>query len=206
MERWEKFHSLSHCVGLLASAVGLVVLVDIAVRQGDPWKMVSFSVYGVSLILLYTASTFYHGLTNARAKSIFKTLDHCAIYLLIAGTCTPFMLIALRGAWGWTLFGIEWGLAIIGICIEVFAKQKVRVASVILYLVMGWLIVIAKEPLVQALTIEGVQWLMIGGLFYTVGVVFYALTHKVRYAHSIWHVFVLCGSASHFYTVYRFVA
>lgn len=201
----ERFNSLSHLVGAAAALAGTVFLILAAVRQGDPWKMVSFSIYGASLILLYLFSTLYHSLPR-RGKAVFRKLDHLAIYLLIAGTYTPFTLVTLRGPWGWTIFGIVWGLALSGIVLESLGPGGRRIAPVVIYLVMGWLIVMALKPLMAGLTTAGGLWLMVGGLFYTGGVIFYALDKKVRHAHGIWHLFVIAGSLCHFVTIYCYVA
>lgn len=204
MYEGERFNSISHLVGAVAAAAGLVALVMLAARQGDPWRIVSFSVYGTTLLLLYTISTLYHSL-RGRAKTIFRMLDHNSIYLLIAGTYTPFTLVTIRGVWGWTLFGIIWGLAAIGIVLDSLPKKGSRIIPIIIYLVMGWLCVIAIEPLLEVLPMSGFYWLLAGGIFYTVGVVFYALDSKVRHFHGIWHLFVLAGSISHYVTIFFYV-
>lgn len=200
----ERFNTLSHLLGAIAACAGLVVLVILAVRQGDAWKIVSFSIYGLTLILVYTFSTLYHGL-QGKSKEVFSKLDHQSIYLLIAGTYTPFTLVTLRGAWGWSILSVVWSLAVLGIVLEVLPQDGRRVLPVVLYLVMGWMILIALEPLLQTLPLAGFAWLLSGGLFYTVGVVFYALDKKVNYFHNIWHLFVLAGSASHYCTVLFYV-
>lgn len=203
MYEGERFNSISHLIGAIAALVGMVVLVVLASRQGDPWKIVSFSVYGASLVALYTFSVLYHSL-RGKAKTIFRKLDHHAIYLLIAGTYTPLTLVTLRGAWGWSIFGVVWGLAILGIAIDSLPQRGRRILPVIIYLVMGWLAVIAAGPLLQALPIAGFAGLLLGGLFYTVGIIFYALD-GVRHFHGIWHLFVLAGSVSHYVTILMFV-
>ncbi len=190
----------------MAAAAGLVVLVVLAAQQGDAWKLVSFSIYGVSLLLLYLFSTLYHG-TRGRAKPVLAKFDHAAIYLLIAGSYTPFTLVTLRGAWGWTLFGLIWGLAVLGIVVDsLHNKDARRILPVTIYIVMGWLVLIAFKPLSAALPYAGVLWLVAGGLFYTLGIVFYALDKKLRHAHGIWHLFVLAGSISHYLAVLFYVA
>ncbi len=204
MYHGERFNSISHLIGSAAALAGLVVLVVLAARQGDPWKIVSFSIYGATLLFLYAASTLYHS-WRGKAKAWLQKLDHCAIYLLIAGTYTPFTLVTLRGAWGWSLFGIIWALAIAGIVQENLPRKGPRALSMVIYLLMGWLVLIALKPLLDALPAWGFAGLLIGGLFYTVGILFYALDHK-RHFHGIWHLFVLAGSASHFITVLLFVA
>ncbi len=200
MYRGERFNSISHLVGATLALAALVVLVVFASLQGDVWKVVSFSIYGTSLFLLYTLSTLYHSL-RGRAKATFQKLDHIAIYLLIAGSYTPFTLVTLRGAWGWSLFSVVWGLAIIGIVVDSLHRKGPRVIQLIIYFLMGWSILVAMYPLVQNLPTGGLVWLVIGGLFYTGGIVFYALVEKLRHAHGIWHLFVLAGSTSHFFSI-----
>ncbi len=197
-------HAITHGVGLLLSVAGLVVLIVLASLRGDAWHVVSVSVYGATLVLLYSASTFYHALPAPRAKNVFRTLDHAAIYVLIAGTYTPFMLVNLRGGWGWALFGVVWGLAVLGIVLEAVAKQRVRVVSVILYLGLGWLIAIAVKPLVQSVEPGGLVLLVAGGLAYSVGVVFYGWK-RLPYHHAVWHLFVMAGSLFHFFAVLFYV-
>jgi hemolysin III len=205
MAKAERFNTLSSLLGAIAACAGLVVLVVLAARQGDAWKIVSFSIYGLTLILVYTFSTLYHGL-QGRSKEICSKLDHLSIYLLIAGTYTPFTLVTLRGVWGWSIFGTVWGLAALGITLEVLPQKGRRVLPVVIYLVMGWIVLIALKPLLQAMPMAGFAWLLAGGLFYTVGVVFYALDKKASYFHNIWHVFVLAGSISHYCAVLFYVA
>lgn len=201
----ERFNSISHLVGASLAAVGGVLLIVMAARLGDPWKVVSFSVYGAMLLCLYLASTLYHSL-RGRAKKIWCKFDHCAIYLLIAGSYTPFALVTLRGAWGWSLFGTVWGLAIFGIVQEIWLAKGQRILSLLIYVVMGWLAVVAAVPLIEALSWEGFLWLAAGGLVYTVDIVFYATDEKWRYGHGVWHLFVLGGSACHYFTVVAYVA
>lgn len=204
MDQGERLNTITHLVGAALALAGLIVLVVQASLKGDPWKIVSFSVYGVTLVTLYFFSTVYHSI-RGRAKSIFQKLDHSAIYLLIAGTYTPFTLVTLRGLWGWSLFGLVWGLAIAGIAQEIFWKTKRRILSVVIYLLMGWLVVIFIRPLVRALPGAGLVWMMAGGLFYTLGVVFYALDKKISYGHGVFHFFVLAGSVCHYIAVFFFV-
>jgi hemolysin III len=202
----ERLNSYTHLLGAVAAAAGLAVLVVLAAQQGDAWKLVSFSIYGASLFLLYFFSTLYHS-TRGRAKSIFQVFDHNAIYLLIAGSYTPFTLVTLRGAWGWTLFGLIWGLAVLGMVVDsLHNKNARRILPITIYIVMGWLVLIAFKPLLAALPYAGVLWLVAGGLFYTLGIVFYALDKKLRHAHGIWHLFVLAGSISHYLAVLLYVA
>jgi len=196
-------NSITHGVGAALSVAGLVVLVVVAALRGTSWHVVACAVYGASLVLLYLSSTLYHGLANGRAKRLFQILDHSSIYILIAGTYTPFTLVTLRGAWGWAMFGVIWTLAVVGIVFKCFFVGQWRVLSTTVYVLMGWFAVVAIRPLLQALPWQGFLWLLAGGLFYTVGVVFFAWRRK--YSHTIWHLFVLAGSGCHFFAVYRFV-
>jgi len=204
MYHGERFNSITHLVGAALALAGLVVLVVFAALQGDVWKIVSFSIYGTSLFLLYTLSTLYHSM-RGRAKQIFMKLDHVAIYLLIAGTYTPLTLVTLRGVWGWSLFGIVWGLAIIGIVVDILHREGSRRIQILIYLLMGWLIVVALYPLVQVMPTGGLILLVLGGLFYTGGIVFYALDERIKHAHGIWHLFVLAGSISHYLIMLLYV-
>ncbi len=204
MYKGERFNSYTHLIGSIGSAFGLAVLIYIAVQKGGFWRITSFTIYGLSLLTLYTCSTLYHSF-QGKWKAIFRKLDHIAIYLLIAGTYTPFTLITLRGEIGWTIFGIVWGLAGIGILIDLLHVAGNRVLQVILCLAMGWLGVFIFEPLLDKISINGVAWLVAGGLFYTVGVIFFALSEKHPLAHGIWHLFVLAGSLSHFVTIVQYV-
>jgi len=204
MYHGERFNSITHLVGATLALAALVVLVVFASLQGDPWKIVSFSIYGTTLFLLYTFSTLYHSL-HGRAKIIFQKLDHAAIYLLIAGSYTPFTLVTLRGAWGWSLFGIVWGLAIVGIVLDSLHRNGPRVYQMVIYLLMGWVVLVALYPLLQNLATGGLILLVFGGLCYTGGMVFYALDEKMNHAHGIWHLFVLAGSVSHFLAIYLYV-
>ncbi len=201
----EKFNSITHLVGAGLALVGASVLIFMAARLGDPWKIVSFSVYGGMLVLLYVFSTLYHSV-RGRAKAIFMKLDHCSIYLLIAGSYTPFALVSLRGTWGWSLLGVVWGLALVGILQEIWFAKGARVLSLVIYVLMGWLALIASSPLWHALTPAGFGWLAAGGAFYTVGIIFYATDHKLRHGHGVWHLFVLAGSICHYLTVLFYVA
>lgn len=205
MYHGEKFNSISHLLGAALATVGTIVLITFAVRLGDPWKIVSFSVYGAMLITLYITSTLYHSV-RGRAKDVLRKFDHCAIYLLIAGSYTPFTLVSLRGAWGWSLFGAVWGLALLGIMQEIWLAKGARVTSLVIYILMGWLAVIAIAPLISALSWDGFIWLAAGGLFYTIGIIFYATDEKLRHGHGLWHLFVLGGSACHYFAVLFYVA
>lgn len=201
----EKFNSISHLVGAALAATGAVVLIVLAVRLGDPWKIVSFSIYGAMLLALYVASTLYHSM-RGRAKDVLRKFDHCTIYLLIAGSYTPFALVTLRGAWGWSLFGTIWGLALLGIVQEMWLARGARLVSLAIYVLMGWLALIAIVPLISALSWHGFAWLAAGGLFYTIGIGFYATDTKLRHGHGVWHLFVLAGSACHYFAVLLYVA
>lgn len=199
--REERLNSLTHGLGALLSAVGTLVLVLAAAREGDVWKIVSFSIFGASLILLYSASTFYHASRSPKVREIWKMLDHCAIFLLIAGTYTPFLLVNLRGPTGWTLFGIIWGLALAGIILKLVFGHRYKILRVVVYLAMGWLIVFAAGELNTQVSELGVRLTVIGGVVYTLGVVFY-LADRLPYNHAIWHLFVVGGSLCHFYAIY----
>ena len=204
MYRGERLNGVTHLGGTLLAAVGVAMLVSTAVQQGDPWKVVGFAVYGTALILLYVISTLYHS-TRGRAKSALRKLDHCAIYLLIAGTYTPFALVTLRGPWGWTLFGLAWGLAVLGIAQEFIFGRGARIGSLVIYAIMGWMALVAIMPLAQRLGAAGLSWLLAGGLFYTGGIAFYALDARVRHFHGVWHLFVLSGSICHFVAIALYV-
>jgi hemolysin III len=201
----ERINSISHLIGTCFAAAGLVVLVVQAARLGDPWKIVSFSIYGATLVTLYLFSTLYHS-TRGKIRTVFQSLDHAAIYLLIAGTYTPVTLVTLRGVFGWWLFGIIWGLALIGMIQDLLAARRRSVLSVVIYLLMGWLIVTAIGPLAKVLPAAGLAWIVAGGLAYTIGVFFYALDKRISYGHEIFHFLVLTGSACHYITILLFIA
>jgi hemolysin III len=205
MVHGERFNSISHLVGVFLAVAGAAVLITHASLQGDTWRIVAFSVYGAMLIALYLASTLYHSLMG-RAKAVFQKLDHCSIYLLIAGSYTPFALVSLRGPWGWALLGVVWSLAVLGIAQEIWLARGARRLSLVLYVLMGWLALVAVVPLWNALGPGGFAWLAAGGALYTVGIAFYATDHRVRHGHGIWHLFVLGGSACHFFTFLLYVA
>ena len=196
-------NSLTHGAGLIAFTFGLPILVATAARRGDAMQVIGCAVFALCLVLLYAASTVYHALPHSRAKQLFRTLDHVAIYLVIAGSYTPFLLGVLRGPFGWTLFAVVWGLAALGILHKVLLGMRFPRASTAFYLGMGWLAVVAIGPITQRVPSEGLAWLAAGGLLYTVGVVFYAWK-RLRYGHAIWHLFVLGGSACHFVAVLRY--
>jgi len=209
MKSWRDTHhwldellsSWTHGIATAASVVGTVVLIVAASRLGDAWKIVSFSVFGASLILLYLASTLYHSATHPGLRNAFKMLDHCAIFVLIAGTYTPFLLVNMRGPVGWTLFGIIWGLALTGVILKLVFGDRYKITRVIIYLSMGWLIVFASSTLVESLSRQALNLTFAGGIIYTVGVVFY-LFQRIPFNHAIWHLFVIGGSVCHFYAVY----
>jgi hemolysin III len=205
MHKGERVNSFSHLIGASLALAGLVILVVYASLKGDPWKIISVSVYGATLVTLYTFSTLYHSV-RGKAKHIFQKLDHTAIYLLIAGTYTPFTLVTLRGAQGWTLFGVIWGLAIFGLSQDILLKKRNQILSVSLYVLMGWLALTAIRPLVRALPAPGVILLVAGGIMYTIGIIFYALDKKMKHSHGIFHLFVLAGSACHYFTILLYVA
>jgi len=197
-------HAVTHGLGLLLSVVACSVLVILARQRGDAWLITAVAIFGASLIVLYAASTMYHALTHPRAKRVFQFLDYSAIYLLIAGSYTPFTLVTLRGGWGWTLFGVAWGLAITGAVLEVATRRKYKALSMAFYLGMGWLILVAVKPLYEALDTQALILMAVGGVAYTGGAALYALG-KFKYHHAIWHVLVLIGSACHFLAVYHTV-
>ena len=200
----ELANSLTHGTGLALSVAALAVLVVAAALHGSVWHIVSFSVYGATLVCLYGASTLYHSVMSPPLKRVFKVVDHSAIYMLIAGTYTAFTLVNLRGSWGWSLFGAVWGLSLLGIVLKVFFVDLFEIASTAVYLGMGWLVVIAHKPLFALVPHGGLVWLVAGGLAYTVGVAFYAW-RSLRFHHAIWHVFVLLGSICHFFAVLYYV-
>lgn len=198
----ELANSISHGIGLLAALVGAPVLVVFAVQRGDALGVVGASVFALSMIVLYAASTLYHAIPHERyAKTLFRTLDHGAIYLLIAGTYTPFTLGVLGGPWGWTLLGLVWSMAVAGVALKSLGRFNHPVLSTSLYLAMGWIVIIAIKPLWLSMPSWGLFWLAAGGVAYTLGVVFFALDRRVRYAHFVWHLFVITGTACHFIAV-----
>jgi hemolysin III len=200
----EKFNAWTHLVGAVLASIGAVWLLVIASLTGDVWKIVSVGVYGVALVLLYSASTVYHSV-RGRAKVIMQKVDHFSIYLLIAGSYTPFCLVTLRGPWGWTLFGVVWGLAVIGMLQEIKPRSEARVMSIVIYAVMGWIVLVAVKPLMAALGTAGFTWLAMGGVLYTVGIIFFAYDKRFRHWHGIWHLFVIAGSLLHFVAITRYV-
>ena len=200
MNKGERFSSITHLVGAALALAGVAVLLVLAARDGDVRRIVSFSVYGATLFLLYLVSTLYHSLPG-RAKDVFRILDHQAIYLLIAGTYTPFTLVTLNGPVGWWLFGAIWAMAVVGIVIDALPRSGARVVPFVIYFVMGWLVVVALKPLLAALPLAGFWWLLAGGVLYTSGIVFFALDQRFGWAHGVWHLFVLAGSISHYVAI-----
>jgi hemolysin III len=202
----ERFNAHTHLVGAALALTGTALLLTLAARRDDPWRIVSFTVYGVALVAQYVSSFLYHS-TQGPAKATLRNIDHCAIYLLIAGTYTPFTLVTLRGHWGWPLFGAIWVLAAVGLVQEVWFTKRSRFLSLAIYLLMGWLALLALVPLVTSLTVKGFAWIAAGGLLYTGGIYFYVASKKgMRLGHGIWHIFVLGGSACHYLAVLLFVA
>jgi len=206
MEHGEKFNTYSHLAGALLALAGGVVLVVLGALSGDVWKIVSFSIYATTLVLLYSFSTLYHNAAHGSGKIFLQKLDHNAIYLLIAGSYTPFSLVSLRGPWGWSLFGVVWGLALLGMLQETWLSRKTRRVSLIIYVLMGWVAIIALIPLVNVLSWAGFAWVAAGGVTYTIGIIFYLNDRKFTHWHGIWHLFVLAGSALHYCAILFYVA
>lgn len=202
----EVANSITHGAGLLASIAALPILVLAALGRRDPWQLVGGAIFGATLVLLYLASTLYHALPAGRAKRVLRVLDHSAIYLLIAGTYTPFTLGALRGPWGWALLGTIWALALCGIVAKCAVGFRFPRLSTILYLSMGWLVLVAIRPLVANVPLAGLFWLGAGGVCYTAGVGFYATDTRLRYGHALWHLFVMAGSSCHLAAVLWYAA
>ncbi len=200
----EKTNIISHAIGLFLSVVALVLLVIRAGLYGNGWHIVSVSIFGASLISLYAASTFYHSAKDATLRARLRIIDHATIYVLIAGTYTPFTLISLNGSVGWVIFGVSWAMAITGIVLKLFFTGKYNVLSTLMYVFMGWIIVFAIKPLISSLSTEGLTWLFAGGVAYTTGAILYSIK-KVKFNHAIFHLFVLMGSFCHFVSVYFYV-
>ncbi|MBP8296034.1 MAG: hemolysin III family protein [Burkholderiales bacterium] len=200
----ERFNSISHLAGAVFAAIGTAIMVAAAARTGDAWKIVAVSVFGATLVFLYAASTVYHSV-RGRAKNVLRKLDHCAIYFLIAGTYTPFCLVTLRGALGWTFFGLAWGLACLGVVQEFIFGKGARILSVVIYVTMGWMGAFLVAPLAAGLGIRGLGLLIAGGILYTGGIVFYSFDERVPHFHGIWHLFVLGGSIAHFLAIVIYV-
>lgn len=196
----EIFNSVSHGVGAGLSIAGTVVLIITSVIHSNAWGVVSSCIYGASLIILYTMSTLYHSFTNKKAKAFFRIMDHNTIFLLIAGTYTPITLYFLGGVTGWILFGIVWGAAIFGIVMNSINLEKARIPSIFCYVAMGWVIVFAIKPLILAMPKISLIFLVGGGIFYTLGIIFYAIK-KIKYFHSVWHLFTIVGSVLHYFSI-----
>ena len=204
MYHGEKLNAWTHLVGAVLAAAGSIWLLVMAALDGSPQKIISVAIYGVTLVLLYTVSTVYHSV-RGRSKVIMQKCDHLSIYLLIAGSYTPFCLVTLHGPWGWTLFGIVWGMAVIGMLQEIKPRSEARILSIVIYALMGWIVLVAVKPLLAALGTAGFVWLAAGGVMYTVGIIFFALDHRLRHAHGIWHLFVIAGSLLHFVAIMFYV-
>lgn len=222
MRSGEKFNTITHFIAVLIAVPGLIYLLLMAVATADPWKVISVSIYGTSLVLLYLSSTLCHGYSG-RYEKLFEKMDHLSIYLLIAGTYTPYMLVTLRGIWGWSIFGVIWSLALIGMIIDLWPRSKIKASNektpissikptkpirkipLILYLVMGWLVLIPIRPLTDKLASDGIALLALGGALYTVGVIFFVLSGRFKHAHGIWHLFVIGGSISHYISISAYV-
>ena len=199
-------NSIIHGAGLIASVVAIPILVLAAIAQRDPWQVIGGAIFGATLVLLYFTSTLYHALPDCEAKRVMRVLDHSAIYLLIAGTYTPFMLGVLRGPWGWSLLGTIWALALFGVLGKWIFRFRFPKLSTVLYIAMGWLILVAIRPLITHVSPAGLAWLVAGGVCYTAGVAFYATDTRLRYGHALWHLFVIAGSTCHFVAVLRHAA
>jgi hemolysin III len=204
MYHGERFNAWTHLVGALLALTGAAWLLTTAILSGDGWKVLSVSIYGATLVMLYSTSTIYHSV-RGRVKDILRKLDHLSIYLLIAGSYTPFCLISMRGPWGWSLFGIVWTLAVVGMLQEIKPRSEARVMSLVIYAVMGWIVIVAIKPLLANLGLAGFLWLAAGGVFYTVGIIFFAFDERFRHWHGIWHLFVIAGSLAHFIAVLFYV-
>lgn len=200
----ERINITSHALGLILSVIALVLLVARAAMYGNVWHIISFSIFGLSLIMLYAASTLYHSSKDAKLRSRLRIVDHATIYILIAGTYTPFTLVTLNGFTGWWIFGVTWGLALTGIILKLFFTGRFEIASTLMYVFMGWVIVFAIEPLVNSFSTEGIAWLVAGGIAYTLGAILYGV-RIMKYNHATFHVFVLIGSAMHFVSVFFYV-
>lgn len=197
-------NAVTHGIGVAVSIAALVVLVVYAARINDTWKIVSFSIYGACMITLFLSSTLYHAFRQPYVKRFFRILDHSSIFLLIAGTYTPVTIGTMRGGWGWTMFGIIWGLTIIGIFLKIFAMHKFKWVSLVVYLLMGWIMIIAIKPLLACVSTTFLIWILAGGAFYSFGVIFYT-ARKMIYHHAIWHLFVLAGSICHFIAMLQLI-
>lgn len=205
MYKGERLNSISHLVGASLVVIGATVMITLASVSGDIWKIVSSCVYGLTLLLLYLFSTLYHSVRAGAAKTVLQKLDHCMIYLLIAGSYTPFSLVTLHGQTGWILFGVVWSLAAIGVVQEFVLAGEARITSLVIYMLMGWSVLFCIKTLIAALGWPGFYWLAAGGIVYSLGVIFYVIDERMKHAHGIWHLFVLGGSMCHFVAVVAYV-
>jgi hemolysin III len=203
----EKFNSITHLVGAVLALMGFGALLAVSIQQRDPLAIISFSIFGLTLVILYTMSTLYHSFQSPRLKQIFQRLDHISIYLLIAGTYTPYMLVSLGNGNGPVMLAFVWSLAVVGILMDTFMAKRLEVIQILIYLIMGWACTLEYRNLIEAIQMSGMVWLTIGGIAYTIGVVFYVLDdmNKLRHAHGVWHLFVLIGSTSHFISIIGYV-
>lgn len=206
MYHGEKFNSISHLIGAAFAIAASSILITMAALKSDVSRIVGFSIYGAMMISLYTISTLYHSIKQSPVKDFLRKLDYLSIYLMIAGTYTPFTLIVLKGVWSWTILGIIWGLAFIGMLQEIIIGKKTRKLSILIYVLMGWLIVVATKPMLESLPIGAIIWLVLGGLFYTAGVGVFVYDEKIKHGHGIWHLFVLAGSICHFACLVGYVS
>lgn len=200
----ERINALTHGIGALLSIAALVILITFAALKGNAWHVVGVSIYGSTMLIMYLSSTIVHSLPEGKAKDIFLFIDHSAIYLFIAGTYTPILLVLLRGPIGWTLFGVVWGVAILGIIFKIFFVKRFVIVSTLLYIFLGWFIIIAWKPLSNEMDLMGLIYLIIGGLLYSIGSIFY-MWRGFKYHHAVWHIFVILGSAFHFFSILFYV-
>lgn len=205
MYEGERFNSYTHLIGVILACVAASLLLAIAIEKSDALRIIGFSIYGAIQIALYSVSTIYHS-TRGEKKKFFQLLDYLSIYLMIAGSYTPFTLLVLPGTWGWMLFGVVWALALIGIAQELWIGKHTRRYSLIIYLIMGWLVLVAIKPLINSLPLPGFLWIASGGLAYTLGVVFFLLDEKIKHFHGIWHICVMIGGFCQFICLYKYVA
>ena len=205
MKHGEKFNSITHITGAALALAGGIILIVSAAINGNPWLIVGVSIYSFTLLFLYVTSSLFHSL-DGRAKKIFHKMDHIAIYLLIAGTYTPFALVTLHGMWGWIILGMIWGLAVVGIVLDFFSDAHgKRTIQLILYLLMGWLVIVAYRPMLSRFPRDGLWLLLAGGVFYSMGIIFFVFDKKIRHFHGIWHLFVLAGSVTHYFSIYYYI-
>lgn len=201
----ERLNSYTHLIGVILASIGASLILSVAIEKSDAVRIIAFGIYGIIQVALYSVSTIYHS-TQGKKKDFFRLLDYLSIYLMIAGSYTPITLLVLPGAWGWALFGIVWGLALIGIVQELWIGKRTRRFSLIIYLLMGWLVLVAIKPLINSLPLNGLLWIVGGGLAYTLGVVFFVLDEKIKHFHGIWHICVMLGGFCQFICLYKYVA